>query len=114
GAAAAGPLLVALALDLADLLLEVLQTSPDAPPLDLDLLLAGAAAGADAAALAVVVPGPDQPRQEVMELRRLDLETTLVGACVLGEDVEYQLGSIDHPRLELLLQVALLAWAQIL
>jgi len=39
-AATPGPLLVALPLDLRDLLLEVSEAAPDAPSLDLDLLLA--------------------------------------------------------------------------
>ena len=63
GAAPARALLLALALDVADLLFQVPQPAPDAPPLDLDLLLAGTAAGTDPAALAVVVPGADEARQ---------------------------------------------------
>ena len=62
----------------------------------------------------VVVPGADQPWQQVVELCRLDLQPSLVGASVLGEDVEDQLGPVDHARLELALQVALLARAQVL
>jgi hypothetical protein len=49
-----------------------------------------------------------------MELRSFDLQAALVGSSMLGEDVEDQLGPVDNPGLELLLEVALLARAQVL
>ena len=49
-----------------------------------------------------------------MQLGRLDLQATLPGAGVLGEDVQDQLGPVDDLDLELALQVALLARAQVL
>ena len=110
----ARPLLDALRAHLRQLLLQVAHALADAPALDLDLGLAGAAARADAAHLPVVVVRADQPRQQVPELGRLDLQPALTGAGVLGEDVQDQLGPVHHPQAELLLQVALLAWAQVL
>ena len=52
---------------------------------------------ADAAAQPLeVLPLPDQPRQQVRELRQLDLELALRGARALGEDVEDERGAVDH------------------
>jgi len=78
------------------------------------LLLAGTAAGPDATALAVIVPGPDQPGQQVVQLRRLDLQPALVSARVLGEDLQDHLGPIKNSCLELALEVALLTRAEVL
>src|SRR5438552_1970623 len=50
----------------------------------------------------------------VSALRRVDLQPDLPGPGVLGEYVQDQLGAIDDSQLELALQVALLARAQIL
>src|SRR5579884_162504 len=114
GALAAGPLLAPLGAHLFELAFEVLQTAPDAPTLDLDLLLARPGAGPDAAHLAVVVVGADQAREEMAKLGRLHLQASLTGTGVLSEDVQDQLGPIHHPHAQLPLQVPLLAGAQVL
>src|SRR6266851_3918608 len=45
----------------------------------------------------------------MMQLRRLHLQAAFLGAGALGEDVQDQLGAVDHLDVELFLQVALLA-----
>src|SRR5439155_16435851 len=101
-----------------DLAVQVPDPFPDPPALDLDLLLAKTTAGpysptptADPAAVGI---GADEARQEVMQPGRLDLETTFVGARMLGEDLEDDLGPIHHARLDLELEIALLARAEVL
>ena len=81
-------------------------------PVGLELRLAGAA-GADAAAEPLeVLPQALLPGVGVLELRQLDLELALGRAGVLGEDVEDDGRAVDHPRLEPVLQRALLARAE--
>ena len=41
-----------------------------------------------------------QARQPVLELGELHLELAVPGARVLGEDVEDQLGAVDHAQVE--------------
>ena len=51
-------------------------------------------------------------RVGVLELRELDLQLALGRVGVLGEDVEDHRGAVDHPDLQAVLQVALLAGAE--
>ena len=70
----------------------------DAPPVDLQPGLARAA-GADTAGEArqgVVTGG--QLGQHVLELGHFDLQLALAGAGPAGEDIEDQLGAVDHPQ----------------
>ena len=55
-----------------------------------------------------MLPHAPHAREVVLELRQLDLQLPLGGHRVLGEDVEDQLGAVDHPRPERVLEVALL------
>ena len=55
-----------------------------------------------------MLPHAPHPRQLVLELRQLDLELALGAPRVLGEDVEDQLGAVDDPRLEGVLERPLL------
>ena len=72
------------------------------------------AAGPDAAAeLRHLHAASRQARQQVLQLRQLHLQLSFTGAGVAGEDVEDKLRAIDHPDLELALQVALLRWRQL-
>src|SRR5205807_4469854 len=96
------------------------DAAPGEAPVCLELRLAGAAgadAGAEAAGAAAealeVLPHPPHPRQVVLELRELDLELSLGADGVLGEDVEDQLGAVDDPRLERVLERSLLRRAQL-
>ena len=78
----------------------------DEPPVGLELRFAGAAR-ADAAGLPFeVLPHAGQARQRVLELRQLDLQPRFPRAGAAREDVEDQLGAVDHLALGRLLQVA--------
>src|ERR1700719_199865 len=77
------------------------------PPIAFQFLLARAA-GADAGAEAGEIATALQTREQVMQLCGLHLETALLGAGALREDVQDQLGAVDDLDLELFLQVALL------
>src|SRR5205823_4376125 len=117
-APAARALLMPLRAHLLDLAVEVADAPADAAPLDLDLLLAETTARANpsppAADLAVVGVCPDQARQQVVQAGSLDLEAAFVRACMLGEDLEDDLRAVEHPSLDLELQVALLARTEVL
>ena len=66
--------------------------------------------GADAAGLlAERLAPPAQARQAVAQLGQLDLGLALLGAGVLGEDVEDHGGAVDGRAPEDLLEVALCA-----
>ena len=87
---------------------DLYDLSADHPPVGLELSLTGSA-GADAAAEALEVgPLADQPRQEICELRQLDLELALARARALGEDVEDQRRPVDDLDAERLRDVPLL------
>src|SRR4029077_20220872 len=97
--------------------LEVAHALADPTALDLDLLLTKAAAGphptSPATHLAVVRVRADEPRQQMVQARRLHLQPALVGPRVLGEDLEDHFRAVEHANLELELQVALLSRAQV-
>src|SRR5207237_95975 len=86
GAPPPGPLLVPLGAYLFDFPVEITDPFPDAPALDLDLLLAESTPGPHSpsppADLAVVRVRPDQARQQVMQPSRFDLEPAFVRARV--------------------------------
>ena len=69
----------------------------DAAPVGFELGLAGAACADAAAQLGHGFAAPGQPRQHVFKLRQLDLELAFASAGVTGEDVQNQLGAIEHP-----------------
>src|SRR5439155_7238287 len=86
---------------------------PDQPAVGLELGFARTA-GADAAGLALeMLPQAGQAGQGVLKLRELDLESRLASARAPGEDVEDQLGAVDHLAVERLLEVAHLRRRQI-
>src|ERR1700737_2449366 len=97
----------ALLADFFDFSIELADAMADASPIAFQFLLARAA-GADAGAQAGKIATALQPWEQVVQLRGLHLETALLGAGALGEDVQDQLGAVDHLDLELFLQVALL------
>ncbi len=109
---------MALRAHLLDLTFDVADSPADAPALDLDLLLAETTARPHSPPpstdLAVVGVGADESGQQMVESGRFDLETALMGTRMLGEDLEDDLRPVEHARLDLQLEVALLARAQIL
>ena len=88
--------------------LELGDAAAGQPPVGLELRLARPARADAAAESLEVLPHAAHPRQVVLELRELDLELALGAARVLGEDVEDQLRAVDDPRLEEVLEPALL------
>ena len=94
-AAAVAALLAARALAL-EHLLERLDPVAHAAAVDFELLLAGAAA-ADAAleARQARIAAAHQAREQVLELRQLDLDLALVRARAAREDVEDELRPVD-------------------
>jgi hypothetical protein len=84
--------------------------------LDLRLARSAGADAADAAARAQpleVRPEPTHAGHVVLELGELDLQLAVRRAGVDGEDVEDHGGAVDHRHPDLLLEVALLARAQL-
>ena len=82
-------------LDLREVAAQPGDAVPDLAAVELELLLARAPA-ADAAAETREVPvGPRQPRQQVLELRQLDLRSRLARPGVQREDVEDQARAIE-------------------
>src|SRR5690606_4056514 len=59
-----------------------------------------------------VGPAADQTGTQMIELGQLDLQLALVGTGALGEDIQNQTGTVDHPALQFALQVTLLAGGQ--
>ena len=86
---------VAVAADVAEVGLELVDAADETAAVDLELGLAGTA-GADAAALlAEVGAAAAQARQAVAELGQLDLRLALLAVGVLGEDVEDHRGAVE-------------------
>ena len=113
-AAASAPLFRTPAPHLLQAAAMALDVFDDAASVELELLLAGSM-HADTALLALKMrPHPAQARQQVLELRKLDLQAPLGGARVLGEDVENHLGAVDDLRAKHLLEVASLRGGQLL
>jgi len=84
----------------------------DAAAVDLELTLA-ITAHADAAFLPREVrPKSREPRQDVLQLRHLDLHFPLPRPRALGEDVEDERGAVEHFAVEYFLQVLGLRRAQ--
>ena len=79
-----------------------------APAVDLELRLTGTACADAAAQTRQVLPLARQPRQQVLQLRQLDLQLAGQAVGALREDVENELAAIDHLDLERALEVALL------
>ena len=78
---------------------------PDAPPVGFELGFAGAARADAAAEPRQRVAGADQPRQQVFQLRELDLQLAFARPRAAREDVENQLRAIDDLAADLLLDL---------
>jgi len=109
---------VSLCAHLLDLSVEVADPLADAAALDLDLLFTESTARPHSPSaptdLPVVRVGADQARQQVVQASSFDLQSSFMRAGVLGKDLEDDLGPIQHTGLDGQLQVALLAWTQVL
>ena len=98
---------------LLDLVAEDGNAGANPPPIHLELGLARAARADAAAEPRQRGAGADQPRQQVFQLGQLDLQLALAGAGPAGEDVEDQLGAIDHLAGDQILQLAQLGRRQL-
>ena len=82
---------------LLDLAARVADALADLAPVGLELRFARAARADAAAQARQPVAAADQPRQQVLQLRQLDLQLALAGPRPPREDVEDELGAIDRP-----------------
>src|SRR3989440_11706439 len=98
----------ALLADLLDVPVELADAMANAAPVALELLLTRAAR-AHACTQAREVATALETWQEMMQLCGLHLQTALLGAGSLREDVQDQLCTVDRLDIELAFQVALLA-----
>ena len=94
------------AANLVDLLLDLVDSDADLPSVGFELRFAGPSR-ADAAAQ----PGErdaraDEPREQVLELRELDLPLSFLGSRAPGEDVENELRPVEHLPLDERLDIA--------
>ena len=112
-AVAARALHFPLAVHLLEPLLQERDLLAHAAAVDFELGFAGASGAYAALLTRQVDPHSGEPREEVLELRQLDLEAGLARAGALGEDGEDQLAAVDHLALELGLQVLHLAGGEI-
>jgi hypothetical protein len=95
-------------LDVAQPATELRDALANAPPVDLELRLAGPARSDPAPEARQVGPLPCEAREEILELRELDLHLALEAPRALREDVEDERAPVDDLARERLLQVALL------
>ena len=79
----------------------------------LDLALPRSARADPAAEALEVAPQAAHAREVVFELGQLDLQLALGAGGVRGEDVEDHRRAVDDGEAELLLEVALLAWGEL-
>src|SRR5438093_13354518 len=81
--------------DLLDVFIELADAVTDAPPIAFQFLLARAARPNARAQAGQVAPA-HKPRQQMMQLRGLDLQTSLLGARALGKNSEDQFGTVHR------------------
>ena len=86
----------------------------DPAPVDFQLGLAGSAGANAAAEPRKVRPLARQARQEIFQLRQLDLQFSFIAARPLGKNIQNQLTAVDDPNFKCGFQVALLGRGEIL
>ena len=86
-----------------------LDTVADQPAVRFKLRLAGTAQADTALLPFQVSPAADQARGQMLQLGQLDLQLALVALGALREDVEDQAGTVEHPHVQALFQIALLS-----
>ena len=103
----------ALPLESAQSTLEQRHASPREPAIRLELALSRASRPDASSEPLEVLPHAAHAREVVLELRELDLQLALGAPCVLGEDVEDQLGAVDDSRLQSVLERTLLGRSEL-
>ncbi len=96
-----------------DLLRQHADALPNAPAIGLELGLAGASRPDAAAQPRQRLARSDEPRQEILQLRELDLQLPFPRARAAREDVEDELRAVDDLAAERLLEIAQLRRAQL-
>ena len=96
-----------------DLVLQRLHAHADAPAIRFELGFAGAPRADAAAQPRQRLARSDQPRQQVLQLRQLDLQLAFARPRAPRKDVEDQLRAIDHLAIEPLVQLAQLRRRQL-
>lgn len=96
-----------------EILFEGLDAPGDLAPVGFELRFTGSA-GSDAASQ----PGhrgtaPGKAGKQVIELRQLHLQLPFSSSGPASEDIENQLGPVDHPAIEMALQIAKLSRGQL-
>jgi hypothetical protein len=90
------------------LALELLHTVANHAAVGLELRLARSARADATAETLEMLPLPHESRQQIRELRELDLQLALRAARALGKDVEDQRRAVDHLDADRLPEIALL------
>src|SRR6202007_1055330 len=104
-------LLAADAPDGLDLLLYISYAPRDLSTVGFELRFTGTARADAAAELRHLNAMSSQARQHVLQLRELDLQLAFAGARLARKNVEDELGAVDPPPLDNLLNIALLGRA---
>src|SRR5204863_5837985 len=92
---------------------ELRDAALDVLPIHLQLRLARPSGPDPAAQPGHGLAPAAEPREQVVQLRQLDLRLALAGAGVQGEDVQDQRGPVEDLRPEPLLQAPELPWGQL-
>jgi hypothetical protein len=98
---------------LVDLLLDRSNARADAPSVALELRLARTSRADSAAKTRQRSAGAHEPRQQVLELRQLDLPLAFTCAGPPRKDIEYQLRAVHDLAIEPLLELPQLRWCQL-
>src|SRR2546422_5736411 len=103
--AASLPLIGAMLGDVLEPLLERGDLAADRAAVGFELGFARSPEADTAADTRQVVPHPRQARQQILELRQLDLQLRFVAARARREDVENDLGAVHHAHAETFLEL---------
>src|SRR5437763_560727 len=91
-----------------NLLMEMANSAMDLATVGFELSFAWATGPDAAAELRHFRAAPGEARQHVFELRQFHLQLAFAGAGMGGENVEDQLGSVDHAHINNFFDIALL------
>src|SRR5438128_8690099 len=89
-----------------ELALQTRDTFLHATPIDFQLRFTRAARADPAGLARKVVPHAGEARQQILQLRQLDLQPAFAAAGALREDVEDELGAIENFPREEIFQIA--------
>jgi hypothetical protein len=96
-----------------DIALELANTAGNATAVRFELGFSGAASADSAAQPGERCALPGETRQEILQLRELDLKPALCSARAPGKNIKNQLRPVDHLSIEGPFEIALLGWREI-